>query len=836
MEEEINRRIKEREEEFNRREKEREEEFNRREKEMTDRFEREKQEATQAVERARKGEEKAKEEAEEARKKTQPTNLLEFLDLVHVHISMNISVEPNPAWTTQGGITDPTGKPCPKFFREWKEFDERQSERWAKVLETTDNFSSTRAFGSVHYLQSLGAQIREKKIGSEKDLEEIQGWSLNNHVVSLLDYLSKYQPMADKLGLHGGIVFQNHENSLSNSYEETAQRIEDLKFTTPPKQTGSTNSGSYAARGEGYRPGGGSRPDAFCIYRRNDQKQVPLAAVELKPPHKLPIPVLLAGMRDMELLKEVVNRATVPSKEDDPRGYFNYRADRMVAAAVTQTFSYMIEHGLEFGYLSTGEAFVFLQVREKEPETVYYRLCIPNQEVGVETGWQFRSKRKNKLHLTAVSQVSAFCLQSMKTSPRSQEWQDKARAILPTWNTDLDAIIREIPWTKRKELVPSAYQPSIKTFRLGAFPKTPDIFRSRKKTSKSCAPGRNKAQDSVSSASSDSEDDSGSSDPDPSQQPTPSKPSKQEATKGADHKNKSGGQQRSYCTQRCLKGILDQTEFDDECPNVLEHSQGDTNRYHNLDSQDFLWLIQQQLYKDRDADCDPWWLQGARGAMFTVTLASHGYTVAAKATVFAYVTDLKHEQAVYESLRAVQGTYVPVCLGGVDLLKPYYYRGVELVHMMFMAWGGECLYRPGPKLAHVKGKDIAQMAAECLTAIHAFGVLHRDAMTRNMLWNEESGRVMLVDFERSVVLATKQKQQRRPLGMISGNRKRKDPVSSIEDDEGYAKVGESEMAVGGKSRVLLKNRFDRTTDYNHPRAFEEEVYYGRKAAEDVTML
>ena len=325
--------------------------------------------------------------------------------------------------------------------------------------------------------------------------------------------------------------------------------------------------------------------------------------------------------------------------------------------------------------------------------------------------------------------------------------------------------------------------------------------------------------------SSDSENDSEG----PTQQPTPSTPPKKAAGNAAGKQKKVTGKERQYCTQRCLMGIMDQGEFDGQCPNVLEHARESTDYHHNLDSQEFLWLIQQQLAKERDADCYPLWIQGARGAMFKVSLTSHGYTVAAKATVFAFVTDLKHEEAVYECLRTLQGTYVPVCLGGIDLHVPYYHRDVELIHMMFMAWGGEALCECREILGHVE-KDVSQVAVEGMQAMHALGVLRRDVATHNMLWNGECDRVIFVDFERSVVFETGQKQ-RQPLGVISANRKRKMAViTRYETSQSPTKVKGKTVANGDK-RVLFENRFDRTSDSTQNLyAFEDEVSYSRRVA------
>ena len=53
---------------------------------------------------------------------------------------------------------------------------------------------------------------------------------------------------------------------------------------------------------------------------------------------------------------------------------------RLITAVITQIFSYMIRVGLQYGYVCTGEAFIFLKITD-DPSTVYYYLSIPNQDV-----------------------------------------------------------------------------------------------------------------------------------------------------------------------------------------------------------------------------------------------------------------------------------------------------------------------------------------------------------------------------------------------------------------------------------------------------------------------
>jgi Fungal protein kinase len=79
----------------------------------------------------------------------------------------------------------------------------------------------------------------------------------------------------------------------------------------------------------------------------------------------------------MDLPKDVINRPTIPT---NPEEKFVYHSEWLVAIALTQTYGYMVDKGLEYSYLTTGEAKVFLQVREAEPHTLYYHLAEPNIE------------------------------------------------------------------------------------------------------------------------------------------------------------------------------------------------------------------------------------------------------------------------------------------------------------------------------------------------------------------------------------------------------------------------------------------------------------------------
>ncbi|PYH64006.1 uncharacterized protein BO88DRAFT_458501 [Aspergillus vadensis CBS 113365] len=90
---------------------------------------------------------------------------------------------------------------------------------------------------------------------------------------------------------------------------------------------------------------------------------------------------------------------------------FEFYAARLVAAMVTQIFSYMIDSGVRYSYICTGEAFADGELR---------------------------------LHRTAIGQVPAFTLQALAIGPATR-WHVMAHDQLITWKVEVLNKLREIP-------------------------------------------------------------------------------------------------------------------------------------------------------------------------------------------------------------------------------------------------------------------------------------------------------------------------------------------------------------------------------------------------------
>jgi len=151
----------------------------------------------------------------------------------------------------------------------------------------------------------------------------------------------------------------------------------------------------------------------------------------------------------------------------------------------------------------------------------------------------------------------------------------------------------------------------------------------------------------------------------------------------------SAGKQQQYCTQGCLLGLVLGSALDDSCPNVPLHRRGKRGYKHLLSKPQFSAMVQRQLAMTLDRNCKDLKTQGSRGALFQITLASHGYTFVGKGTRDVFVPDLIHEGRIYDRLKSIQGKLIPVYLGNIDLDRPWLDLGVRIIHILLMSWGGE---------------------------------------------------------------------------------------------------------------------------------------------------
>ncbi|KAL9609496.1 MAG: hypothetical protein Q9167_005745 [Letrouitia subvulpina] len=654
---------------------------------------------------------------------------LQFVHDCHEHLHTPVRVQTIQSWTTAGRIPRLKNRYYPTRLEPWNKFPEAVN---PKLAAARDYFHPPGPppllFNPSIVTEALTSMLCRQPLASENGLRIYAKMAVEVPVSLILDQLSNIPTARLQLQVEDSVEFEHDDLTLQNTPR------------TPPSRTGSQSSIDSDFMEEKDR----TRADQYCI-RKKDMKRQLMAIVEYKPPHKLTVDSLMAGFRPMDVEKEVWSRPDIPptvSSDDKHAGKrrmvwrdeeeknqakaerFSYDADCIVAAVATQTFHYMIASGLSYSYITTGMANIFLYINYQDPSTLYYHVSIPSQE-----------EKDLAYNLTAVGQVLGLSLLAFEEGQKNQRARQEARQKLKKTLCYgfYDVLMNLPPSTEKTESSKhSEYQP----------PSSDDDDDSSK--GKRYRKRRDKDDDGQGPHSTPSRP--RGSVAGGKRKAGGSAPSKGAGTASGAYEGASG--EARYCTQKCLLGLMQGTALDHDCPNVFSHTNGQSSEGHLMGPTEFQERVQDQLADDLDHDCEPLNLNGARGCLFRITLASHGYVFAAKGTTRDVAPYLRHEGRVYAHLHGLQGTAIPVYLGNIDLIHRYFLDYIPIKHMLLLSWGGnDANYDDWAKDdAAVKIRNESERTWK---EVWKAGVDQRDFRAPHFLWNEEAQRVMLIDFERA---------------------------------------------------------------------------------------
>ena len=126
--------------------------------------------------------------------------------------------------------------------------------------------------------------------------------------------------------------------------------------------------------------------DQFCVLKSDENGYTrPTVAIEYKAPHKLtPHTIALGPKTEIDTCRDVISQiqAVDALEEHESEAYW---CKYVMAAVVTQLFSYMVTQGTRFGYICTGQAYVFLRIGD-DATNVYYSVHIPLRDFDGEEG------------------------------------------------------------------------------------------------------------------------------------------------------------------------------------------------------------------------------------------------------------------------------------------------------------------------------------------------------------------------------------------------------------------------------------------------------------------
>ncbi|CAK7265294.1 hypothetical protein SEPCBS119000_001439 [Sporothrix epigloea] len=667
----------------------------------------------------------------EEAKRSQPQKLLPFLEACH-SLSLATQSEAGRFETRNSEPPVPSGRLYPRRMIPWLDFQARQDETWKQLADPS--FTDQHIFPSQYMCDCIQSQI--KRIGSEPEACQFESDTVESAVQNMINLVNDNTLLQDRLGLQGTVTFGSHPTSGIDDDDES----ESFTFFT----------------------------SQFWIYENLDGRKFAKTAIENISPHDLTQDVVNKGLvSEIQPLRDVINESGKDSTSA-PRA--------RATAAVTQLFSRMIAKGIQYGYVGTGQTYVFLYIPD-DPSIVYYHVSVPNKDV--------RDDDECRLHKTAVGQVFAFVLRSLPVESPPQSWYDAAAklGVWPVETEDVHNLIHK-PVCEGEEPRASARE----TRHRRNFTRSPIRTRSHSKQSKN----ESRRRDDIGNEAV----------PPPLHQSTcPGKiaaasvsverqAQDEKATRQRSGPGQEDIQNRPYCTHGCLLGLAYGGPMDVKCPNAGSHGPRHIGRTK------FLRLVRAQLAKDRgpEADVMPLHLSGAIGALFKVRLSTYGYTLVAKGAKRSKLEFLEHEKKVYDQLRPIQGKHVPVCIGLTDLILPYHYDGRVFENLLFLSWGGRPLYRC---LKELNEKAITAAVISAYASLHQLHVFHADAEVRNITYD---GTPLIVDFERAKL------RRRQPLGAMSRNRIQKRKSDMVEKQRDYLFAQELRLVA-----------FDISTYYNHAR-------------------
>ncbi|OPB38905.1 hypothetical protein A0O28_0020110 [Trichoderma guizhouense] len=626
----------------------------------------------------------------ETAKDQKPQNLVQYLETCHA-LHMRFQKTASRSLITQKEALSWT---FPRRIIPWDGFPRLQEGVWQRIL-SDSAFCKELRFPSIQQLEAVKRTLTP--VNSEASLQHFGRYAIENVVQEMMDQLYEDGLLWNGLGLSDDIkvtietdkdLGQVFEPMLESSWHKGAN---ELKISMRNSHRRAKRAGIWVNRS--------------CVYRHDEDRgeKTPIFAFVHQLPHRLQLDEINRG-----LASEIRPERDVIDKEGDD---FTFASKTLVAATITQLYSYMISKEIQYGCVCTGEAFIFCCISEDDPCTIYCTPCVPEREVMPDD--------PARLHRSAGALVFGLVLQALRSRRLPASWCDSV-TYMDTWTMGYDDVLDKI--RKMGVMRPHSSMSSLRMSRWQGFRRSPILTEIRR--------GEVRGNDKIRNWLDD----------------VPAQRAYEDTTESIASAPTSI-QDQPYCSQKCLLGLVQGKSLDKNCPNAEFHGSA------HLDYDDFLSLLRTQLDQDDnlDVDCTPLRVANVPKSLFKMRLTSHGYTFIAKAGKnSAY---LWSEKFVYDQMANLQGRCIPVCIGMMELIKPRRHNSRALKDLLLLSWAGRPFLNCSKQ---VTKEQIARMMEMGIEAIHKVGVVYNGGhIPSNFLYDASRNSVMIVDFEEASLEFTK---------------------------------------------------------------------------------
>ncbi|CAK7228839.1 hypothetical protein SCUCBS95973_007016 [Sporothrix curviconia] len=425
--EELRRLLNEKEKENDELRRQKEEERRQKEEERRQKEEerRQKEEERRQKDEERRQKEEERRQKEELQQLQNPTALLTYLSLVDEHLFRSLAVESDPNKTSAPGTTDVSGRCYPQRFVPWTDFDTLHASLFEQ-LETT--LGSDEVFPSRNAMQALG-EDSSPLMSDEMDLRPFLRSAVEKPAASIVtQYLAKTRHATlSRFKFRNSSYGMDLRGLGADVAEATGDggRPKKKRIPSPVKTIG--------------------KPDrwGFATHRSGQEIDTHVLVGEYKAAHKLRATKLEAVLAQ----SPATNFFAAAAREDEQTNQDDLEAAAatttttntqtttrngriFVARVLCQAYHYMISSGLEYGYVASGEALVFLRVPENDANTLYYfwRAFASPARGAVSRPASVPTRPPQN---TAAAYLASLALLGLQSSKRPKAWIDERESDLP---------------------------------------------------------------------------------------------------------------------------------------------------------------------------------------------------------------------------------------------------------------------------------------------------------------------------------------------------------------------------------------------------------------------
>ncbi|ERS96484.1 uncharacterized protein SPSK_01478 [Sporothrix schenckii 1099-18] len=694
--------------------------------------------------------------ADEETAKNRNTVYFNYLHNIHLEIRPTLRVETDRNQAALGKAANVAGKVYPRALRPWTDFP-RLHQQHFDVL--TALFGDDLLFPSYNDSQSVARNLSPGKRRDEQDIRPFIRAYLEVPSMQIVHEFLRRTPDARYTGLgfhfgnnaHGTFGRKKRGPASTNAQDEESSSPSNSQSSSSRLKRKFNSSSALVPDRWGLRV---RRPAADAGVDPGGQElpawSESILPGEYKAAHKVRgselrnvlggVPPAASFMDDCAQRRSSSSGSTTTDATDAAGSSGN---DTSIAEILCQAYHYMVACGTIYGYVSSGEATVFLMMSPDNADTLLYHFVdhtVPATPI---------TRPDAELMHVPAAQMVTLVLEALLAEMRAPAATTALLDSLPRW-----------PAAPAKE--PSSGGDS--------------IDRSNVRSPRGGGGGGGGG--------------GGAAMP-PEQPPSPSPSSRGGGGAPASGNSAQPGSgssrplrvgrieppRRNYCTQACLLGLCRGGPLDPRCPNTPEHVRGpqgekgrslwigadgqqpDSQLCHPITSAELCSLLLEQLTDSLSAGVEclmKYGLFGAIGTLFKVTLCAYGYTFVAKGVQDADEEYLKDEAAIYMHpvAQPLQGVLMPVYLGWVELEEwPYILpSGACVWHLALLSWVGVSLdrYVPPEMALDVHDNDaVRQLMYDTENALFKRGIAHDDIRSPNLAWNKELQRVMVLDFDRA---------------------------------------------------------------------------------------